>query len=255
MKIYTLTSHVADQLAALEAASQRRRRVLRPLLWTLLLLIPGIVLALVWQGRTQLAGIMGGGGFVALLLLGVIAVTGPSKQDAAIKRAGAAGEAVLPQLLRPLPDTWTLLNGVPTPGAHADIDHVLVGPTGVWAIEAKHHVGMVQCVGDAWGYTRLGAGGIPQEGHIGNPSQQARRAAAALEHYLQRRDLPVSVQPLVVFTHPHVVLTIEEPTLLILRATDVLGFVSTQRPLLSSADSVRVVELIRGLRPLSELDH
>jgi hypothetical protein len=196
----------------------------------------------------------GGSGLVALLVLGVIAIAGPSERDVAIKRSGAAGEAVLPQLLRALPDTYTLLNGVPVPGSRADIDHVLVGPTGIWAIEAKHHVGMVQCVGDAWGYTRLGRGGVPHEGHIGSPSQQARRAADALEGYLRQRggsraSNDVQVAPLVVFTHPHVELNLEAPTLTVLQATDVQPFITQQPRRLQPATCAQIVEKLRQLRP------
>ena len=176
MRTYTITRHVADQVAALEASTSRRRRVLRPVAWLVLVATVVGALGLFATGRAAAAVALVGAGGLGLLLLGVFAVAGPSERDVAIKRAGAAGEAVLPQLLQSLPDSYTLLNGVPVPGSRADIDHVLVGPGGIWAIEAKHHVGTVQCVGDAWGYTRTGPGGVPREGHIGNPSQQARRA-------------------------------------------------------------------------------
>lgn len=254
MKIHTLTTHVADQLAALEAASLRRRRTLKPLLWLLvgLTIVAPLVFGL--RGQLQLAVLAGGAGLIALVVLGVIAVAGPNERDVAITRAGAAGEAVMPQLLRALPDSYTLLNGVPVPGWRADIDHVLVGPTGVWAIEAKHHVGMVQCVGDAWGYTRLGPGGVPREGHIGSPSQQVRRAAEALERYLQQRsksrtNAGLEVQPLVVFTHPQVELDLEAPTLPILKAAEVEDLILRQPAKLAPAASERIVAWLCELRP------
>ncbi|HEY0607283.1 MAG TPA: nuclease-related domain-containing protein [Herpetosiphonaceae bacterium] len=252
MKIYTLTSHVADQLAALEAVSLRRRRTLKPLLWLLVVLTVIALLFFALRGQLQLAVLVGGAGLIVLVVLGVIAVAGPNERDVAIKRSGAAGESVLPQLLRSLPDSYTLLNGVPVPGWRADIDHVLVGPTGIWAIEAKHHVGMVQCVGDAWGYTRLGPGGVPREGHIGSPSQQVRRAADALERYLQQRDKSragLAVQPLVVFTHPQVELDLEAPTLPILKAAEVEDFISRQPTNLSSDAGDRIVAWLCELRP------
>ncbi|HEX6287697.1 MAG TPA: nuclease-related domain-containing protein [Herpetosiphonaceae bacterium] len=252
MKTHTITSHVADQLAALEASSLRRRRLLKPLLWLLVILTIGAVLYFGLRGQFQSALLLGGGGLLALLLLGVAAIAGPSERDVAIKRSGAAGESVLPHLLRSLPDSYTLLNGVPVPGSRADIDHVLVGPSGIWAIEAKHHVGMVQCVGDAWGYTRMGRGGVPQEGHIGSPSQQARRAADALERYLRsgsrgRSDL--HVEPLVVFTHPQVDLSLEAPTLTVLQAADVTAFITRQPRRLSAAASAQIVAKLCRLRP------
>lgn len=254
MKTYTLTSHVADQLAVLEAASLERRRRLKPLLWLLAGLTVGALLFFGLRGQIQLAVLTGGAGLIVLVVLGVIAIAGPSERDVAIIRSGAAGEAVLPQLLRSLPDSHTLLNGVPVPGWRADIDHVLVGPTGIWAIEAKHHVGMVLCVGDAWGYTRLGPGGVPREGHIGSPSQQVRRAADALERYLQQRNTPrpvagLEVRPLVVFTHPQVELDLEAPTVPILKAAEVQEFILRQPAQLSLDASEQIVTWLCELRP------
>lgn len=254
MKIYTLTSHVADQLAALEAASLSRRRRLKPLLWLLVGLTIVAPLGFGLRGQLELAVLVGGAGLIALVVLGVIAIAGPNERDVAIKRSGAAGEAVLPRLLRCLPDSYTLLNGVPVPGWRADIDHVLVGPTGIWAIEAKHHVGMVQCVGDAWGYTRLGPGGVPREGHIGSPSQQVRRAADALERYLRQRSRSrpgagLEIQPLVVFTHPQVELDLEAPTLPILKASELQEFISRRPAKLAPDAAERIVAWLCELRP------
>jgi hypothetical protein len=142
MIVHTLTSHVADQVAAAEASSVQRRQALKPLIALLGTLTIGAALYFGLRGQVQLAVVSGGGGLLVLLLLGVIALAGPDERDVAIKRAGAAGESVLPHLLRALPDSYTLLNGVPVPGARADIDHVLIGPNGIWAIEAKHHAAM-----------------------------------------------------------------------------------------------------------------
>lgn len=251
MKMYTITSHVADQVATLEAASARRRRLLKPIIGVVALLTLGAA-ALFWAQNQAMPAVASVGiGGLALLLLGVAGVAGPSERDVAIKRAGAAGEAVLPQLLRSLPDSYTLLNGVPVPGSRADIDHVLVGPNGIWAIEAKNHVGMVQCVGEAWGYSRLGRGGIPVAGHIGSPSEQAQRHAAALERFLHRRNVVEQVQPVVVFTHPRVELSIEQPTVPIFRAKDGPQFFAQGKQFLSPRQTAQIVETLRQLRPLA----
>lgn len=248
MKVYTITSHVADQVAALEGASIRRRYLLKPLMVALTILTLLAVAYFGAMGQLRAVAVSAGVGGIVLLLLGVIAVAGPDERDIAIKRAGAAGESVLPQLLRPLPDSYTLLNGVPVPGSRADIDHVLVGPPGIWAIEAKNHVGMVQCSGDAWGYARRGPGGTLREGHIGNPSQQAHRAATALSNYLYRRGVTAPVQPAVVFTHPHVELNLEQPTIPVLRAAEVQAWIAEQPARLSPTETTQAVETMRRLR-------
>lgn len=248
MKIYTLTHHVADQVATLEAACQRRKRFISPLIKAIVLLTVSIGVLLWLDEELHAAAVTGGVGLISTLLLSAIALAGPSESDIAIKRSGAIGESILPRMLSSLPDSYTLLNGVPRPGGRSDIDHVLVGPSGIWAIEAKNHVGSVQCVGDAWGYTRLGRGGIPQEGHIGNPAQQALRSAESLARYLGQHGYTDQVMPLVVFTNPRVELSVEQPTVSVLRACQVLDVLRGQPQRLSDHQATRIVSALRKLR-------
>jgi hypothetical protein len=248
MHIVTRTTHVADQVAALEADSRRRRALLRPLLLVLGVLTAGAVLVLLVRGETRLAAAAGGAGLVLLLLAGVVAAAGPSESDMRTKRAGAAGEQVIPRLLEALPDSWTLINGVPLPGAHADVDHVLIGPGGVFAIEAKNHSGWVECAGgprgDAWGYSRRGPNGTMVEAQIGNPSGQARWHARELAQALRARGVDVPIEPVVVFTHPRVELHTERPSVPVLPVNELLAFLDQQLHHLGQRETSRVVQAI-----------
>lgn len=73
-------------------------------------------------------------------------------------RAGALGELATAQALRPLtrprwrtllgrPPRWHVLHAVPVGTRGADIDHVLIGPAGVYTINTKHHRGARVSVG------------------------------------------------------------------------------------------------------------
>ncbi|WP_081752666.1 nuclease-related domain-containing protein [Kallotenue papyrolyticum] len=115
----------------------------------------------------------------------------------------------------------SLLNDVTLAGMHADSDHVLVGPGGVWAIEVKHHAGVVQYIGDAWGYARIGLQGVPRAGQITDSARQAQRAALRLEALLRAHGIHTMVQPLVVFTHPLVELQLQMPSVPVRRALEV----------------------------------
>jgi hypothetical protein len=55
--------------------------------------------------------------------------------------AGARGELEVAALLRQLPPEWTVLHSLPVGCGAADIDHVLVGPGGVFTLNTKHHRG------------------------------------------------------------------------------------------------------------------
>src|SRR5215469_6925576 len=76
----------------------------------------------------------------------------PSSQEESIK-AGIEGEQqVADRLGRVLSDEWTLLRGYRN--RFGEIDHVLLGPRGLVAIESKHHSTTVHCDGDNWWFDK-----------------------------------------------------------------------------------------------------
>lgn len=54
-------------------------------------------------------------------------------------RLGAKGEALVGKQLAKLPPTWRALHSVPVGSKGSDIDHLVIGPGGVYTINAKHH--------------------------------------------------------------------------------------------------------------------
>jgi hypothetical protein len=52
---------------------------------------------------------------------------------------GALGEIRVGQLLARLGPEWTVLHSIPTGDRGSDIDHLLIGPPGVFTINTKHH--------------------------------------------------------------------------------------------------------------------
>jgi hypothetical protein len=53
-------------------------------------------------------------------------------------RRGAAGERATAALLDRLPSrTWAILHDRRVPGSRANIDHLVVGPSGVWVLDSK----------------------------------------------------------------------------------------------------------------------
>lgn len=62
---------------------------------------------------------------------------------------GAAGEEATARALALLPPEWTVLHDVRWPGRRkANIDHVVIGPGGVFVIDSKHWSGTVSVTGD-----------------------------------------------------------------------------------------------------------
>jgi len=83
------------------------------------------------------------------------------------------------------------VNGINIPG-HGNIDHVIVGPTGVWAIETKHRVGTFEVTGD-----RLTRFGKPC---LGEPLKQAYAEARRVQDLLASKGILVQVRAVLCFS-------------------------------------------------------
>ncbi len=121
-------------------------------------------------------------------------------------RAGIEGEQrVATELGRALGDEWTLLHGYLN--RRGEIDHLLLGPTGLFAIEVKTLNATVHVDADRWRadkYDRYGnlVEQRPIEDRKGrSPSRQLTEPAAELESFLHRRGQPVQVQRVVLLLH------------------------------------------------------
>ena len=53
--------------------------------------------------------------------------------------ADALGELAVGESLERLDDSWAVLHGVPIGGADADVDHLVIGPGGVFAVSARNY--------------------------------------------------------------------------------------------------------------------
>jgi Nuclease-related domain len=68
--------------------------------------------------------------------------------DAVAWQRGAAGERRTARLLDPLErHGWAILHDLAIPGSRANIDHLVIGPGGVFVIDSKHYRGRLQLDG------------------------------------------------------------------------------------------------------------
>jgi Nuclease-related domain len=119
-----------------------------------------------WRIAAILAIGAGGGALGSLLaprlglVLGLLAAVAAGwglrfrpSPDAVAWRRGAAGERRTARLLGPLErQGWVVLHDLAVPGSQANIDHLVIGPGGVFAIDSKRYRGRLQLddVGKLW---------------------------------------------------------------------------------------------------------
>ena len=141
-----------------------------------------------------IAGLLLGGGGLVLVLLGFT-----FWMDASSTRKGWEGEQRVALELSYLNDEFLLLNDVMLPRGRGNIDHILVGPTGVFVFETKNYSGKYVCYGD-----RRFFQGVGQKYDVSSVSVQAKNNANALASLLHTAGFTVDVNPVIVFTHPSV---------------------------------------------------
>jgi Nuclease-related domain len=111
-----------------------------------------------WRVAATLGIAVGGGvlGSLAVpwlgLVVGVLAAMAAGwglrfrpSPDAIAWRRGAAGERRTARLLGPLErQGWAVLHDLAVPGSRADLDHLVIGPGGVFMIDSKQYRGRLQ---------------------------------------------------------------------------------------------------------------
>jgi hypothetical protein len=145
-------------------------------------------------------------------------------------KAGIEGEQKVVVALMPLDDSYFLINDIRLPSSRGNIDHILLNPKGIFALETKNYSGMLRCHGDAW---YVGPGSLAKP--IASVSKQSKRSAYELSSFLERTTgFKIYVTPICVFVNPSLELTIFEPAVPILRAAELAGFLQqfeTSNPL------------------------
>jgi hypothetical protein len=165
-----------------------------------------------------LAGITTGVAFIvisgvvaAVVALFVAAMHGPSYTT---YRCGIRGEQALRAhlLASGLGDKYTAYYNLPlnSNGSASDIDCVLVGPSGLFVFEVKHHHGLIFYRNGIWTRIKVGQRGTLYRGQLGDPSGQLYRNIRKLKELLGEAQVDgLWLHGAVVFTNPRAVLDVE----------------------------------------------
>jgi hypothetical protein len=177
-------------------------------------------------------------------------ITVPTDAEEILK-AGIAGERLVSrQLAEALDDEWTLLHGYRN--GRGEIDYLLLGPKGVFAIEVKNINATVSITRDSWvadKYDRYGhhVDQYPITDRRGrSPSQQLNQPADELAAFLHRRGQVFPVTRVVVLTHDRSRLgRLKDPSVNVAVATrDVLRLIGTEPDILARTRRRRIQTLV-----------
>jgi hypothetical protein len=127
---------------------------------------------------------------------------------------------------------------------------VLIYPGGALVLTAKEIDGEISVKGNRWrrksrGLRRLFSFSGPQ---LGNPGQETDSAVAGLETFLEKSQLEIDVNGIIVFLHPLAELDVEAPEYPVLHNDEVASFVLS----LEADESFSKVERDRLVALLSE---
>jgi hypothetical protein len=131
-----------------------------------------------------------------------------------IYKGGRQGEkAVINTLTKSLNDDYYIINGAYLKDRGGDIDHIVLGPSGIYVLETKNWSGKIICNGDQWQR--------PGKTIKGNPSLQVKRNTQKVKKLIDNshtiRDSNLWVEGLIVFTNTNADLNISNPTVTILK--------------------------------------
>jgi hypothetical protein len=137
------------------------------------------------------------------------------------KRQSAVTEA-----LKVLPDDYTVLDDLRLPESKGYLDNFVIGPNGLFAIEARNYAGEVKCEGYEWYVNRR---------RIPSVSRQAKNKAIAVRNSLavplaHRKEKIPSVVAVVVLTNQGATNKLYKPAVPVLRVEEVVEFIQNHKP-------------------------
>lgn len=163
---------------------------------------------------------------------------------------GADGEEAVIRVLQNLDSSYKIINDIVLPGDKQNIDHVVVGPAGVFVIETKNYNGNIRCYEDEWSRKKVGRRGTVYDAGMGNPSKQAKRNAVVLKNWFASENLDVGyISAVVVFTNDDCELKLIKPTVKVVQIDDLLGVFKGDMSIRMNPEKVNsIAEKLSGLK-------
>lgn len=150
---------------------------------------------------------------------------------------GAKGEIAVAAHLAKLPPEWTVFHSLPVGTEHPSVDHLVVGPGGIFTITTKHHGGQ-----SIWMDKRFLMVAGRKVNYIREAELEAERVTRLLR---ERMPLLGSVRPVVAFVDPKEIVIREQPSdVKVIDARDLRRWLTRLPPLLFPRERVELATII-----------
>jgi hypothetical protein len=151
---------------------------------------------------------------------------------------GALEETAVGRMLNALDDRWTVVHDVPVGSGAPDVDHVVIGPGGVFTVNANHHPGQ-----SVWVASRAFLVGGQRVPELRRSEYGAERATARLSRVLPPE---VDVTPVIALVGATSITVEEQPAFV--QVMDARGLVRWLRTRPQVLDAGQVASLVVAAR-------
>ena len=142
---------------------------------------------------------------------------------------GLTGERQVGEALAALDDSYYVVHDAKIP--RANIDHIVLGPNGVFVLETKNFSGRVTCYHDRWWVARRGSGSRGRQ--IRSPGHQANTNATKVRQRIREFERTLLkgfprvqwVHAVVVLPHPEVEVIVNSPGVPVLRVGELVAHI------------------------------
>ncbi|AUB56118.1 nuclease [Methanobacterium subterraneum] len=209
----------------------------------LLMGIMGFVLLIRISGFILLTGILG---LLQLSLLALLVIIGLiiSRYGWSKRRTwskGAKGEKIVAKKLKKLPKKYTAIRDVKIPKLGGDIDHVVVGPTGIYVIETKNYKPTYIPDEDCWYHT---SGRVSSQ----NPAKQVKLQVSKLNDFLKpklgKKLNKTAINPVISPINHNLILKKDIKSYEIVYPEDLVSYLSRRRKILSSKEVKEIINIL-----------
>lgn len=152
---------------------------------------------------------------------------------------GAKGEAVVFNYLKHLPNQYIILNDLNIPKTFGNIDHVVLGPSGIFTIETKNFKGSYVVEENEWYFTA----GSKLIKTYKNPGDQIKTNTGIFSNFLTSKGMKShrsSTFPVVAFINPNLTIKHKPKHYNVIHPSALTKFIIGQRKKLNKTD-VRLI--------------